>query len=194
MSKKLQKYLELYTDDCITKEEFNEQKKKITQTIEELRKQNTAEDQRPEKLPVKGINGLDHIRQVLEEMLDFSGDGIDHEIYRKFVAQIEAVDKTHFRWYMNLDGTTESEIDAIAEGRKTRPEIMIEDRDQNQENGADGENSSAPLYIIVENLQDPVDSIREACYNSYTENALHIKSAYLLFDPLRPLSSRRNKI
>lgn len=193
LSKKLQKYLELYTDDCITKEEFNEQKKKITQTIEELRKQNTAEDQRPEKLPVKGINGLDHIRQVLEEMLDFSGDGIDREIYRKFVARIEAVDKTHFRWYMNLDGTTESEIDAIAEGRKTSPEIMIEDRDQNPEKGADGEDSSAPLYIIEENLQDPLDSVGEACYNSHKENTLHTKSAYLLSDPHRPLSSRRNK-
>ena len=87
-------------------------------------------------------------------MMDFSGDLIDRDVYQKFIARIQAVDKTHFIWYLNLDGKSPEEIEMLADGRKSNPIILILDEDpQNDPTGADGDKPSAPLYILPKKLQ-----------------------------------------
>lgn len=192
LTKKRAKLLELYTDEYITREEFAEQKSKIDQSIEELKKQQESSASEEEPVPVNE-RGWEAIQSALDEMMDFSGDLIDRDVYKKFISRIQVVDKTHFIWYLNLDDKNPEEIELLADGRKSAPMIMILDEDpQNDPTGADGDEPSAPLHILSQKPQKTLSKgldIQNGLHYNYYEGVY----AYTKELRDRPLSSRRNK-
>ncbi len=126
--------LEMRTDGEITKEEYLEQKAKIEASISEL----TLEyESKQSEIAVSTSPDLcwDEIAAVLDQLIDFSGDTLDRDILRKFVSKIIPESKTHFRWYLNLDGRDETIQDVVIEGRKNNAVVVL---------GAEGENP--PLH------------------------------------------------
>ena len=64
--------------------------------------------------------------KTLNELIDFPNPGADRDVLKKFVSRVVAKSKTHFRWYMNLDGSSEFEIEADVEGRKNNAVVSID--------------------------------------------------------------------
>lgn len=120
--------LDMRTDGEISKEDFVEQKEKIESALSELNSEYerlTAEADQP----IVANTRWDEIRVTLNEIIDFSLPQISRDTIKKFVAKIIPNGKTHFRWYMNLDGNESTAMDVVVEGRKNNAVIRFADEE-----------------------------------------------------------------
>ena len=115
--------LDMRSDGEITKEEFLNKKEEIDKKISQL----TAEyekDDCPTESDEAGLE-LGKIEAALNELIDFSQPVLPREIYQKFVAKVTPYSKTHYRWYLNLDGTGTQTADVKVNGRKSNAAVAF---------------------------------------------------------------------
>ena len=115
--------LDMRSDGEITKEEFLKKKEDIDKKISQL----TAEyekDDCPTESDEAGLE-LSKIEAALNELIDFSQPVLPREIYQKFVAKVTPYSKTHYRWYLNLDGTGTQTADVKVNGRKSNAAVAF---------------------------------------------------------------------
>ena len=117
--------LDMRTEGEVTKEEFAEQKEKIDAALLNLNNEYELMIQQEKEITVPDLR-WDEITVALDQILDFSQAQIDHDIVRKFVSKIIPNGKSHFRWYMNLDGKETTSIDVVTEGRKNCAVVSFE--------------------------------------------------------------------
>ena len=111
------------SDGEITKEEFLNKKEEIDKKISQL----TAEyekDDCPTESDEAGLE-LSKIEAALNELIDFSQPVLPREIYQKFVSKVTPYSKTHYRWYLNLDGTGTQTADVKVNGRKSNAAVAF---------------------------------------------------------------------
>lgn len=65
------------------------------------------------------------IEAALNELIDFSQPVLPREIYQKFVSKVTPYSKTHYRWYLNLDGTGTQTADVKVNGRKSNAAVAF---------------------------------------------------------------------
>lgn len=114
---------EMRIEGEITKEEYKEQKEKVDREIKELEAEYQKQIAEAENAEEQELC-WDKITEALEQFIDFSKPELDREVYKKFVAKIVPISKTEFKWYLNLDGATDS-ISATVEGRKGKAVVNI---------------------------------------------------------------------
>lgn len=68
---------------------------------------------------------LGKIEAALNELIDFSQPVLPREIYQKFVSKVTPYSKTHYRWYLNLDGTGTQTADVKVNGRKSNAAVAF---------------------------------------------------------------------
>ena len=115
--------LDMRSDGEITKEEFLNKKEEIDKKISQL----TAEyekDDCPTESDEAGLE-LGKIEAALNELIDFSQPVLPREIYQKFVSKVTPYSKTHYRWYLNLDGTGTQMADVKVNGRKSNATVAF---------------------------------------------------------------------
>lgn len=115
--------LDMRSDGEITKEEFLNKKEEIDKKILQL----TAEyekDDCPTESDEAGLE-LSKIEAALNELIDFSQPVLPREIYQKFVSKVTPYSKTHYRWYLNLDGTGTQTADVKVNGRKSNAAVAF---------------------------------------------------------------------
>ena len=115
--------LDMRSDGEITKEEFLNKKEEIDKKISQL----TAEyekDDCPTESDEAGLE-LGKIEAALNELIDFSQPVLPREIYQKFVSKVTPYSKTHYRWYLNLDGTGTQTADVKVNGRKSNAAVAF---------------------------------------------------------------------
>lgn len=115
--------LDMRSDGEITKEEFLNKKEEIDIKISQL----TAEyekDDCPIESDEAGLE-LSKIEAALNELIDFSQPVLPREIYQKFVSKVTPYRKTHYRWYLNLDGTGTQMADVKVNGRKSNAAVAF---------------------------------------------------------------------
>ena len=115
--------LDMRSDGEITKEEFLNKKEEIDKKISQL----TAEYEKDDCSTESDEAGLElgKIEAALNELIDFSQPVLPREIYQKFVAKVTPYTKTHYRWYLNLDGTGTQAADVKVNGRKTNAAVAF---------------------------------------------------------------------
>ena len=115
--------LDMRSDGEITKEEFLKKKEDIDKKISQL----TAEyekDDCPTESDEAGLE-LGKIESALNELIDFSQPILPREIYQKFVSKVTPYSKTHYRWYLNLDGKGAQTADVKVNGRKSNAAVAF---------------------------------------------------------------------
>lgn len=115
--------LDMRSDGEITKEEFLKKKEDIDKKISQL----TAEyekDDCPTESDEAGLE-LSKIEVALNELIDFSQPVLPREIYQKFVSKVTPYSKTHYRWYLNLDGKGTQTADVKVNGRKSNAAVAF---------------------------------------------------------------------
>jgi site-specific DNA recombinase len=115
--------LDMRSDGEITKEEFLKKKEDIDKKISQL----TAEyekDDCPTESDEAGLE-LGKIESALNELIDFSKPVLPREIYQKFVSKVTPYSKTHYRWYLNLDGKGAQTADVKVNGRKSNATVAF---------------------------------------------------------------------
>ena len=115
--------LDMRSDGEITKEEFLNKKEEIDKKISQL----TAEyekDDCPTESDEAGLE-LSKIEAALNELIDFSQPVLPREIYQKFVSKVTPYSKTHYRWYLNLDGKGTQTADVKVNGRKSNAAVAF---------------------------------------------------------------------
>ena len=115
--------LDMRSDGEITKEEFLNKKEEIDIKISQL----TAEyekDDCPIESDEAGLE-LGKIEAALNELIDFSQLVLPREIYQKFVSKVTPYSKTHYRWYLNLDGKGTQTADVKVNGRKSNAAVAF---------------------------------------------------------------------
>lgn len=115
--------LDMRSDGEITKEEFLKKKEDIDKKISQL----TAEyekDDCPTESDEAGLE-LGKIESALNELIDFSQPVLSREIYQKFVSKVTPYSKTHYRWYLNLDGKGAQTADVKVNGRKSNAAVAF---------------------------------------------------------------------
>ena len=115
--------LDMRSDGEITKEEFLKKKEDIDKKISQL----TAEyekDDCPTESDEAGLE-LSKIEAALNELIDFSQPVLPREIYQKFVSKVTPYSKTHYRWYLNLDGKGTQTADVKVNGRKSNAAVAF---------------------------------------------------------------------
>lgn len=115
--------LDMRSDGEITKEEFLKKKEDIDKKISQL----TAEyekDDCPTESYEAGLE-LGKIESALNELIDFSKPVLPREIYQKFVSKVTPYSKTHYRWYLNLDGKGAQTADVKVNGRKSNAAVAF---------------------------------------------------------------------
>ena len=115
--------LDMRSDGEITKEEFLKKKEDIDKKISQL----TAEyekDDCPTESDEAGLE-LGKIEAALNELIDFSQPVLPREIYQKFVSKVTPYSKTHYRWYLNLDGKGTQTADVKVNGRKSNAAVAF---------------------------------------------------------------------
>ncbi len=131
LKKKKSTLLEMRTDGELTKDEYREEKEKVENSLLALTKEYETLLANEEILNTPDIR-WDEIRTSLETMVDFSSPQIDRHIIKKFVSKIVPDGKTHFRWYMNLDGKDTTTLDMVTEGRKSNPVISFNEDEEEE--------------------------------------------------------------
>lgn len=115
--------LDMRSDGEITKEEFLKKKEDIDKKISQL----TAEyekDDCPTESDEAGLE-LGKIESALNELIDISKPVLPREIYQKFVSKVTPYSKTHYRWYLNLDGKGAQTADVKVNGRKSNAAVAF---------------------------------------------------------------------
>ena len=115
--------LDMRSDGEITKEEFLKKKEDIDKKISQL----TAEYEKhdcPTESDEAGLE-LGKIESALNELIDFSKPVLPREIYQKFVSKVTPYSKTHYRWYLNLDGKGAQTADVKVNGRKSNAAVAF---------------------------------------------------------------------
>lgn len=123
LNAKKDRLVDMRTDGEISKEEFSRKKQEIDEKIKAVTLE--YESIGSEDKNVENILEIEKIENTLKELTDFSNPILPREVYEKFVSRIVPHGKTHFRWYMNLDGTSPLAVDAKVEGTKKRPTVVF---------------------------------------------------------------------
>lgn len=117
--------LDMRTDGEITKEEFAVQKQKIDAVLADLENEYASMLQSEQEIRVPDLR-WDEIKETLTQVLDFSQPQVNPDLIRKFVSKIVPDGKSHFRWYMNLDGHDTTSLDVVTEGRKSNAVVTFD--------------------------------------------------------------------
>ena len=115
--------LDMRSDGEITKEEFLNKKEEIDKKISQL----TAEYEKDD-CPTESDEAdleLGKIEAALNVLIDFSKPVLPREIYQKFVSKVTPYSKTHYRWYLNLDGKGAQTADVKVNGRKSNAAVAF---------------------------------------------------------------------
>ena len=120
---KKERLLDMRTDGEITKEEFLAQRQKLDTELEKLTQE--YEKQSQSKVIQFDQPQWGRIEGALQEILDLSQPKANPDLIRKFISQIVPDGKSHFRWYLNLDGENTTEQDMIVEGRKNQSSVTF---------------------------------------------------------------------
>lgn len=194
LKKKRSKIIELYTEDCISKDDFEEQRQKIDSAILAMEEQ-AAKQEEPDEAE-EDPQGLhwDKIMETLQGVIDLSDQEALESALWKFIARVEPIDKTHYRWYVNLDSDTEQSIEGTVEGRKNNPVVMLDTLGEHNNEGV-GEDTvpPAPLHISEETSLRILDSFGKECYNSPKDYRGTAKLSYLISLRDRQPSRRTRK-
>ena len=127
-------------DGELSKEEYQTMRKPIDDEIQQLQeKLNQAPN---DEQPKSGLE-LDGIISTLNTLIDFSGTIVSEEVINQFVYRVTPTSDTTFDWYVNLNGTADVKATFIAEGRKNRAVVKLEEieqisslhRKENEDNG-----------------------------------------------------------
>ncbi len=131
--------------------------------------------------------------ETLQNVINLSDQAALESALWKFIARVEPIDKTHYRWYVNFDEDTEQNIEVIVEGRKNNPVVMLDTPgDHNNEGVGEDTVPPAPLHISEETSLRLLDSLGKKRYNRSKDYMEAVKLSYLISLRDRPLSSRRN--
>lgn len=99
---KVSKLIDLYTDGAIDKKVFNERKEQYNEIIkaakEELERISGGVDLAEKNLEKK----LKHIRETLEQLVDFDKERLDEDIINQLVDKVIVRNDNEFEWLLNL--------------------------------------------------------------------------------------------
>ena len=126
LKRKRYRLTELYTDDEITKAEYSEQRQKIDKSMDVLNEQLRAIRLEEGTERINPEPAWDKIMESLNAMTEFSKPALNADFVKKYVSRIEVVSNSHFRWYLNLDGSRETLFDCVVNGTKKNPVIIID--------------------------------------------------------------------
>lgn len=137
---RLTNLIAMRADGELSKEEYQTMRKPIDDEIQQLQeKLNQAPN---DEQPKSGLE-LDGIISTLNTLIDFSGTKVSEEVINQFVYRVTPTSDTTFDWYVNLNGTADVKATFIAEGRKNRAVVKLEEieqisslhRKENEDNG-----------------------------------------------------------
>ena len=115
--------LDMRSDGEISKEEFLKKKAEIDKKIAQLTDEYEKDDYPTES--DEAVLELNKIEAALNELIDFSQPVLPREIYQKFVSKVTPYSKTHYRWYLNLDGKEAQTADVKVNGRKSNAAVAF---------------------------------------------------------------------
>ncbi|MDR2514717.1 MAG: hypothetical protein LBD02_05850, partial [Christensenellaceae bacterium] len=94
----------------------------------------------PEAAPQSKSAGLawEVIEDTLNQLIDFSQPTLDKKLYDKFVSKIIPRGNNRFAWVMNLDNGLTEDFTLVAEGRKSKQTVSVDD----------SEGGESPLHNI----------------------------------------------
>ena len=135
LKRKRERLTELYTEDEISKAEYSDQKRKIDKSTDALNEQLNAArlEDGVERTALEPA--WDKITEALNTMIDFSQPDLNADFIKKYVSRVETVSNTHFRWYLNLDGSGDTLFDCVVNGTKKNPVIIIDGDDNGPDKG-----------------------------------------------------------
>ena len=194
LKKKRSKIIELYTEDCISKEDFDEQRQKIDSAILAMEEQATKQEEPDEAEDDPQGLRWDRIMETLRNIIDLSNQESLESALWKFIARVEPIDKTHYRWFVNLDTAMEQKLEMIVKGRKNNAVVILDTPSEHNNEGVGADTvPPAPLHISEGISRENLDSLGQTRYNSIENCAETVKLSYLISLRHRPRSSRRNK-
>jgi len=122
---KIENLIDMRTEGDISKEEYKSRRESLDS---ELQKLNTEMQAQQQDVIVPINNGLrwDAITETINQLIDFSQPKLSREILEKFVAKVVPLDNNRYRWFLNIDSKTTIDIDLATEGRKTNPNVYID--------------------------------------------------------------------
>ena len=132
-NKKIAKLLELFTDDIISKEEYQRTRKEYMDNInwfnEAIEREKDGTEEESQKIK------LQQVKEALEQYVDFTGEKIDDVFMESFVDKIVMRDNHSFEWLINLSGDA---LDFKSEKYSIAHNAPIEDKSQNTLNMIEG--------------------------------------------------------
>ena len=130
-SAKLENLIAMRADGEISKEQFQNLRKKAEDELSALKAEldRLSASAREEDTTLD----MEAIKKALDEMIDFSGPKIDENLIEKFVCRVTPFGNGHFRWDLNFAPGKKQAIIGSVEGRKGHASALL------QENGEDDE-------------------------------------------------------
>ena len=124
LKSKKERLIEMRTDGEISKEEFASQKSKIDSEISRLTAECEKADSSQSTDPESTLC-WEKIHAALDELIDLSQPTVSRDVLDKFISKVVPESKTHFRWYLNLDGNNDTIQDMVIEGRKNHAVVTL---------------------------------------------------------------------
>lgn len=133
LQKRLKNLIEMRADGDLSKEEFAEMKKSITDEITELEEENKASKKNIAKDALNIEEKIAIIEKTVNEYIDFSQPKIPEYVVNKFIYRVKVLDNNYFRWYIKLSHVTNEalssedgfNVDTCVDGRKNASEAHI---------------------------------------------------------------------
>ncbi|MCT8975007.1 recombinase family protein [Clostridium sp. CX1] len=130
---KLKKLLDLYNSDYITLEEFISTRDDYTKQIKDAENELMVVEGGQPLLEKKLNRKLQHIKNTLEQLIDFSTEKLDEDIINQLIDKIIVKGDKEFEWLINLSDieTTDLFNTIITEKIEEKSAKTIEVRDKN---------------------------------------------------------------
>ena len=121
----------------ISKEEFLDFKEKVDADLEGLKKQ-YDEVKHLKESDKNDSEYWDTIQSTLSEIIDFNKPTLDRDLLWMYIKKVVPIDKTHFKWFLNLGNDVEAVVDMVVEGGKINHSVYFdidETKTDSQEQG-----------------------------------------------------------
>ena len=122
--KRIKKLIEMRADGEISKEEYQAMRQEVDDEISSLQarlnESGLIEDS------TASLN-LNEIISVLNQVVDFSGSKIDHDLIDQFVYKVTPVENDTFYWFINMNGKGDVRAKLTANGYKANCSIQLEE-------------------------------------------------------------------
>ena len=125
VDKKLKNLINIYTEGDISKEEFQSMRKSYDDELVKLKEQKNSFGQQQETVE-KCMCDMSAIANALSAMVDMSEPDLSKQFIDKVVTSI-VPQGNKYVWNFRLDGNNEGSVNYIADGRKTCPDIHLDD-------------------------------------------------------------------